>query len=91
MDCNSRSVIYVLACAGCGGNYIGETKTRLRERMTVHRQHIRDTKYTILPVSEHIAQCAGDKEIKFTVFPFLKMQNKIYLKPDCSFGITNLS
>ena len=42
--------------------------------MTVHRQHIRDTKYTILPVSEHIAQCAGDKEIKFTVFPFFKMK-----------------
>ena len=73
MDCNSKFVTYVLTCAGCGENYIGETKTRLRERMTVHWQHIRDTKYTISPVSEHIARWAVDKEIKFTVFPFPKM------------------
>ena len=52
MDCNSTFVIYVLTCVGCEENYIGETKTRLRERMIVHRQHVRDTKYTILPVSD---------------------------------------
>ena len=36
MDCNNKFVLYVLTCAGCGENYIGETKTKLRERMTLH-------------------------------------------------------
>ena len=73
MDCNSQFVLYALTCAGCGENYIGETKAKLRERMTLHRQHISDSKYRILPPSAHIAQCAQNKEIKFTVFLFYKM------------------
>ena len=73
MDCNRRFVLCVLTCAGCGENYIGETKTELRGRMTLHRQHIRDSKYRILLASAHIPQCAQNKEIKFTVFPFYKM------------------
>ena len=73
IDCNSKFVLYVLTCAGCGENCIGGTKTKLRERMTLHRQQIRGSKYRILPASTHIAQCAQNKEIKFTVFPFYKM------------------
>ena len=47
MDRNRKFVLYVLTCAGCGENYVGETNTKLRERMTLHRQHIRDSKYRI--------------------------------------------
>ena len=73
MNCITRFPLYVLTCTGCGKNYIGETKLRLRERMTLHRQQIRESGYQILPVSEHIARCAEGKEMKFTVFPFYKM------------------
>ena len=58
MKCNSKFLIYVMTCAGCGENYIGETKSKLRERMTLHRQQIRDTRYQVLPVSAHSARCA---------------------------------
>ena len=59
-------------CAGCGENYIGETKTKLCERMTLHGQHIRDSKYCTLLTSAHIVQCTQNKEINF-VFPSYKM------------------
>ena len=51
----------------------GGTKLRLRERMMLHRQQIRESGYQILPVSAHTARCAKGKEMKFTVFPFYKM------------------
>ena len=76
MDCNSKFLLYVLTCMGCSENYIGETGKKLRERMTLYRQHIRDEKYPILPVSAPIAQCAANKTIKFTVFPFYKMSGE---------------
>ena len=52
---------------------MGETKLRLRERMTLHRQQNIESGYQILPVSAHIARYAKAKEMKFTVFPFYKM------------------
>ena len=70
LECNSKSVLYVLTCAGCGENYIEETNVKLRERMTLYRQRIKDSRYRILPASSHVAQCAKHKEIKFRVFPF---------------------
>ena len=72
MDCNSKFILYVLMCAGGRENYIGETETKLLERMTLHRRHIRDSKYCILRANAHIAQCTQNKEIKFTDFPFFK-------------------
>ena len=58
------------------GDFIGETKLKLRERMTFHRQHLQESKYRILPASSHIAQCAKHEEIKFTVFPFYQISVK---------------
>ena len=46
--------------------------------MNLHRQHIRDSQYRILPASAHIAQRAQNKEIKFTFFPFHKMTTEDY-------------
>ena len=47
--------------------------TKLRQRMTLHRQRIRDSKYLIKQASGDIAQCTQNKEIKFTVFSFYEM------------------
>ena len=65
--------MFVLTCAGRGENYIRETKIELREKMTLDRQHIKGSKYRILPTSGHIVQYAQNKEIKYSVFPFYKM------------------
>lgn len=72
MSCTSSNLIYVIRCAGCGENYIGQTGDTLRHRMTVHRQQIREPKYQCTAVSEHIRNCARNKSPNFTVFPFYK-------------------
>ena len=56
MNGSSKFVIYVLTCVRCQENYIGETKIKL------HRQHIRDSKYRILPASGHFVQCTQNKK-----------------------------
>ena len=73
MTCQTKNVIYCLKCTGCNRLYIGQTKLELRFRMTLHRQHINDSKYGFLHVSKHIRECAKTKDIKFRVTPFYKM------------------
>jgi hypothetical protein len=43
----------------------------LRKRMTVHRQHIRDSRVRMLQMSENINNCDGE-EPEFLVFLFTK-------------------
>ena len=74
--CKSKNLIYCMTCNGCSKQYIGETGDVLRNRMTVHRQHIRDSKYQILSVSKHIAKCAKGITPEFTISPFYKMRNE---------------
>ena len=48
MSCNSFNVISVLICSGCLEEYIGETgvgKTRLRDRVRVYRQHLKQSEH----------------------------------------------
>ena len=48
MSCGSCNLIYVVVCFGCNGEYIGETgtnKQKLRDRVRVYRQHIRQPQY----------------------------------------------
>ena len=59
---------------GCGKKYIGETGGILRNRMTLHRQHIREKKYQILNVSKHISICAKGITPEFHVIPFYKLK-----------------
>ena len=73
--CQSKNLIYCITCNGCSKQYIGETGDTLRNRMTVHRQHIRESKYQILYVSKHIAACAQGILPQFSITPFYKMQN----------------
>ena len=40
MNCTSMNMSYVITCAGCGRNYIGETGDVLRNRVRVYKQQI---------------------------------------------------
>ena len=74
MSCTSSNLIYVIICAGCGENYIGQTGDTLRHRMTVHRQQIREPKYQCTLVSEHIKNCVVNTTPNFTIIPFYKFK-----------------
>ena len=39
ISCTTKNLVYAIICSNCGEFYVGETKTELRTRMTVHRQH----------------------------------------------------
>ena len=76
MSCDSSNLIYVVQCAGCLEEYIGETgegETKLRDRVRVYRQHINDPIYQMLKVEGHIRICGKGK---FTIFPFLQMRSQ---------------
>ena len=63
-------MIYVIFCT-CGQFYVGETSIPLRQRITLHRQHINRPEYAILKVSKHITKCGG----KFSVIPIFKAKD----------------
>ena len=70
MNCKSRNVIYTLVCCKCKDFYIGQTKTELRKRMTVHRQQTRTDDLRLLKVNKHFHQCSGGR---FNIFPIYKV------------------
>lgn len=70
MSCKSKNVIYALVCTNCEEFYIGETKTELRTRMTVHRQQTNHQELTILRANEHFRICSGGH---FRIFPLYKV------------------
>ena len=74
MDCDSSNIIYVIICPGCKEEYIGETgknNTKLRDRVRVYRQHIRQQQYQMLQVEEHLRICGNGR---FEIFPFLQIR-----------------
>ena len=74
MSCNSFKVIYVLMCSSCLEEYIEETnegKTRLRDRVGVYWQHIKQPEDQKLKVEEHMQIC---KRGSFKIFSFLQMR-----------------
>ena len=75
MTCDSANLIYVVICSGCNGEYIGETginKQKLRDRVRVYQQHIRQPEYQQLKVGGHLKNCSNGE---FTIFPFLQMRS----------------
>ena len=78
MSCKSKNVIYVIQCRGCNEQYIGET-VNLRNRITLHNQHIRHAELRKIPVSGHIADCS-DQDPKYFVFPFYQMKTESIMK-----------
>ena len=70
MSCKAKNVIYVIQCRGCNEQYIGET-VNLRNRVTLHNQHIRHAELRKIPVSKHIAD---------SIFPFYQMKTDSIIK-----------
>ena len=73
--CHSFKLIYVVICDTCKEEYIGETregKTKVRDRVRVHRQHIQQPQYQQLKVKEHLRVC-GKRE--FWVFSLLQIRS----------------
>ena len=62
-----------MTCTSCGENYIGQTGTKLTDRVRVHKQHIRDTSVRTTPCSEHFDLCANGN---FHIFPFYKINEE---------------
>ena len=75
MSCGVKNLIYVMRCAGCGLEYIGETGD-LRKRVTVHNQQIRDPRVRVLKVSAHIDACASSCTPKYHILPFYKINKQ---------------
>ena len=66
--CDTRNLLYVITCQGCGENYIGKTERELRERCTDYRTAIQGKKFT-QGVHEHVSTCGNGQ---FTMTPFFK-------------------
>ena len=69
--CDNFNLIHAAICGTYKEVYIGETgegKSKLRDRVRVYREHIRQLQYQKLKVEEHLRVC-GNEDI--LVFPLL--------------------
>ena len=57
MKCNSSNIIYMIECASCGIQYIGQTKRSLRHRFNNHRQDILHERNTSVSLHFNQLQC----------------------------------
>ena len=74
-SCDGSNLLYVVICPTCGEEYTGETgvgKTKLKDRVRVYRQHIRQPGYQKLKVEEHLRTCG---EGIFKTFPLIQMRS----------------
>ena len=74
--CDSFNLIYVVICGTCKEEYIGETgegKTKLRDRVRVYRQRIRQWQYQQLKVEGHLRVCDN---VEFRIFSLLQMRSQ---------------
>ena len=66
----------MVICDKSKEEYTGETgegKTKLRYRVRVYRQHIRQPQYQQLKVKEHLRVCGNGE---FQIFPLLQMRSQ---------------
>jgi hypothetical protein len=73
ISCKTKNLVYAIICSNCGEFYVGETKTKLRTRMTVHRQQTRHQDLTIIRANEHFHDCSGGH---FKIFPLYKVNTE---------------
>lgn len=75
MGCTSRNVVYTIICGGCGEEYIGQTSTSLRTRVTIHNQQLRDRSTRQLGMTDHLECCAVQRgfDPPYRIFPFYKV------------------
>ena len=71
--CESSNLIYVVICNGCKEEYIGQTGTTLKDRVSTYKQHIKQPQYQQIKVEEHLRTCG---EHKFNIFPFFKIKEE---------------
>ena len=79
ISCKTRNVIYSLICKKCKQFYVGETKTELKTRMTVHRQQTNHEDLTIIRANEHFAHCSGGQ---FHIFPLYKVYGNDFFRKE---------
>ena len=75
MTCDSRSFIYVVICPTCKEEYIDETgigDSKIRDRVRIYRQHIRQREYEKIKVEKHLRTCGKGN---FIIFPFLQLRS----------------
>lgn len=72
MNCKSGNLIYCIQCSNCSEIYIGQTGNILTQRMTIHRQQIREPRYRKIPLSKHLDECGCGV---FKIFPFYKLHS----------------
>jgi hypothetical protein len=73
ISCKTKNLVYAIICSNCGEFYVGETKTELRTRMTVHRQQTRHQDLTMIRANEHFHDCSGGH---FKIFPLYKVNTE---------------
>ena len=71
MNCFTANTIYALMCNNCEKLYVGQSSLPLRQRITLHRQHIRHPEYAILDCSSHFLGCGAE----FRVVPLHAISN----------------
>ena len=54
-DCRTKNVVYLIECAKCSIQYVGETENALRVRLTGHRSDINHQRLD-RPVAHHFNQ-----------------------------------
>lgn len=62
-----------MASNECRKNYIGQTGTKLSDRVRVHKQQIRDPSVRYTPCSKHFDICGRGQ---FEIFPFYKVREE---------------
>ena len=83
LSCSSTNVIYLISCAKCDHQYVGETKRKVSERLSGHRSSIKKHANTfiarhfnlpghsiediIIQPIEHITQKPGETEKDITI------------------------
>ncbi len=60
LNCHSQNIIYIMTCKGCNIQYVGETVTRLSERMNVHRTSTTGCEHVI----EHHKSCKSSFNVQ---------------------------
>jgi ribosomal protein L31 len=72
ISCKTKNLVYAIICSNCGEFYVGETKTELRTRMTVHRQQTRHQDLTIIRAVPYVS----------VLFPTLSVHHVQLFPPD---------
>jgi hypothetical protein len=57
--CSSTYVIYSIFCTNCEIFYIGKAQTMLKQRVNLHRHHLKcQLSSTTLPITRHLKECS---------------------------------